>query len=182
MRPRYITGRMGSEGEKKVLFIYTKHATFDWLVKCLNNCWGKAGKKMEKRAEMRRGENESGVKKPLMGAVSSHVIPLIAFLQLSHWQDCREGKSAPTRTRSVTRTHTNTCMYATLQCDRAAREKSWNDPLFFEHHLSLRRPQFHRVLACLWGNNNHMYRIGFFMAAEGIEVTIRFISRVKFYG
>ncbi len=34
---------------------------------------------MEERAEMRRGENESGVEKPLMGAVSSHVIPLIAF-------------------------------------------------------------------------------------------------------
>ena len=35
--------------------------------------------KMEKRAEMRGRENESGVEKPLVGAVSSHVIPLIAF-------------------------------------------------------------------------------------------------------
>lgn len=57
-----------------------------------------AGKKMEERAEMRRGENESGVEKPLMGAVSSHVIPLIAFQQLSQWQDCRERKAAPTHT------------------------------------------------------------------------------------
>lgn len=37
------------------------------------------GKETEERAEMRGGENESGVEEPLMGAVSSHVIPLIAF-------------------------------------------------------------------------------------------------------
>lgn len=182
MRPLYITGRMGSGGEKKCC-LFTQnmlHLTDSW------NALTTAGAKQKKNGKEGRDEKrrkwEWSEEATHGSSFFSHVIPLIAFLQLSHWQDCREGKSAPTRTRSVTHARTNTCMYATLQCDRAAREKSWNDPLFFEHHLFLRRPQFHRVLACLWGNNNHMYRIGFFTAAEGIEVTIRFISRVKFYG
>lgn len=38
----------GQWGGEKMLFIYTKHATFDWLVKCLNNCWGKAEKKWKR--------------------------------------------------------------------------------------------------------------------------------------
>lgn len=66
---------------KKVFFIYLqkkkkrKRFQSDWRVKRLND----RGKETEERAEMRGGENESGVEEPLMGAVSSHVIPLIAF-------------------------------------------------------------------------------------------------------
>lgn len=182
MRPLYITGRMGSGGEKKCC-LFTQnmlHLTDSW------NALTTAGAKQKKNGKEGRDEKRrkwEWSEEATHGSSFFSCHPFNCFLAVVTLTGLQGGKiCANSHALSHTRARTNTCMYATLQCDRAAREKSWNDPLFFEHHLFLRRPQFHRVLACLWGNNNHMYRIGFFTAAEGIEVTIRFISRVKLYG